>query len=1470
MSLRRTRSRNRLAKPSRNSIFNSRSQSRWGGATRTLEFLESRCLMAVDTSNSDSAMLSIWVNGSQVAIPANVGVNANDTHASVFTTAGNGTVFFDDGNNVTLGDFFTTWRTNAGLAGNNANAIFNSSQLMTSVTDRTHTLQVFVNGQLSSAFENEQIEDSDSIVLVYSTNTVVSLNTNFGSIVVELFDAAKPITVTNFLNYVNDGDYVNSIFHRTTTFATAGVAVIQGGGFETNSTTFTNTSQFTQVPTDPPIQNEPGISNLRGTIAMAKTSDPNSATSQFFVNLDDGNSVLDNSSNSGGFTVFGNVLDMTTADVIGNLPRRNQGGVFSALPVSATDQLAVVQSVEGHGEVSGFKFHDTDGDGVFDPTESGVAGQTVWVDANNNGLLDSGEASAITASDGYYEFHLEPGTYTLRATVSTGLISSLPGGATSRSATTEIGGSVSGVNFGETPVPTPDPVDLVALSDTGALSNDNVTKLNNSSASTAMQFLVPGVTAGALVRVFANGVLIGSATASSTEVTITTDGTTTIADGLINFTATQSIGNAESDSSADLHITIDTAPPADITSTPTSLASANQPYTYDANSNDENLSNAAYSLVGAPVGMTIDDGGVVTWTPTSAQTGPVQFQILLADAAGNTTAQNVAITVLGDPPARPDSYSVDEDSSLVRNAAAGVLANDGNGGPTGLTAQLVAGPAHGTLNFNDDGSFTYTPADNFFGTDVFTYTASNGSTTSNVAQVTITVNPLNDPPAPQADSYTTNEDGALTVNADLGVLDNDTDVDSNSLTAAVASNPSNGTLTLNSDGSFTYTPNGNFFGTDTFTYTASDGTVSSDPVLVSINVTAVNDPPVAADNSYSVNEGVTLNVNAETGILSGDSDVDGDTLTAVLASQPSNGLLTLNGDGSFTYTPNVNFFGSDSFTYRASDSQSQSELRTVTITVVAQPDPPTAVNDNFSAPNNGTQQTFDVLANDSSAPDAAQTLTIVGVAQGSAGGTVAINGSTISYTAATSFSGTETFTYTVQDTDNLPTTATVTVTVSDTSSNNTISGFVYTDKSLDGVRSPSNAGVPGSLLTLTGTTSLGASVTRTALTDNSGFYSFANLASGTYAITQSASSATVDGKLTTTNATGAVKTDNKISNLIVSNGATLSENNFVEKSSSPSYVSISWYFASAAQQQVLMREAMAKAADAAGNSTLAAAIRAGATTLDSTSTQSTALAETSATGLLSSTTTSTTNTTKSAADVSSPNKTTKAIVAELSPQTNDLSYSTSEDQSLIVEADAGLLADAPAISTASDDEDDQPIASLVSAPEHGTVEVQTDGSFVYTPEENFHGIDTFQTTVGDSSVSSVVTTALVSVEPVNDAPLAVSDHYQAAVDSVLSIEVARGLLSNDADIDGDSILASLVSGPTSGTLELHADGSLSYSPHAGFVGTDSFCYQVTDGELTSLIAEVLLEVLSDDSDTQSLSNLIDEVLDGQEDWLAAV
>jgi len=283
--------------------------------------------------------------------------------------------------------------------------------------------------------------------------------------------------------------------------------------------------------------------------------------------------------------------------------------------------------------------------------------------------------------------------------------------------------------------------------------------------------------------------------------------------------------------------------------------------------------------------------------------------------------------VNGIPDASNDSYTTSEDTTLSVTAP-GVLANDSDPDGDVLNASKVSGATNGTVTVYANGSIEYDPDPMFNGADSFTYRASDGSA-SDTATVTINVSAVNDAPTAENDSYATSEDTTLSVTAP-GVLANDSDPDGDSLNASKVSGAANGTVTVYANGSIEYDPDANFNGADSFTYEASDGNLT-DTAVVNVTVNPVHDAPNATNDSYTTSEDTTLSVGAP-GVLGNDSDPDGEDLNASVVAGPTNGTLSLAANGSFTYTPDPDFFGTDSFTYEASD-RSASDTATVTVEV---------------------------------------------------------------------------------------------------------------------------------------------------------------------------------------------------------------------------------------------------------------------------------------------------------------------------------------------------------------------------------------------------------------------------------------------------------------------------------------------------------------------------------------------------------
>ncbi|MEW6101505.1 MAG: Ig-like domain-containing protein [Candidatus Omnitrophota bacterium] len=285
---------------------------------------------------------------------------------------------------------------------------------------------------------------------------------------------------------------------------------------------------------------------------------------------------------------------------------------------------------------------------------------------------------------------------------------------------------------------------------------------------------------------------------------------------------------------------------------------------------------------------------------------------------------NVAV-VPGSPVAGNDAFSVNK-NTVLNVIAPGVLINDSDPDADPITPSLISSTSNGTLTFNIDGSFIYTPNLGYVGVDSFTYRLSDGTNISNIAVVTLTV--ANGAPISTNDAYSVDEDATLTIVAP-GVLGNDTDPDGDLLSALLAGSVTNGVLTLNSDGSFTYTPNANFNGVDAFTYVANDGSVNGNIATVDITVNPTNDAPVANNDSTTTNQNTAVSIN----VLANDTDLDNNPLTVTNLTNGANGITALNPDNTVTYTPNSGFSGTDTFTYTANDSLLDSAAATVTVTV---------------------------------------------------------------------------------------------------------------------------------------------------------------------------------------------------------------------------------------------------------------------------------------------------------------------------------------------------------------------------------------------------------------------------------------------------------------------------------------------------------------------------------------------------------
>lgn len=420
----------------------------------------------------------------------------------------------------------------------------------------------------------------------------------------------------------------------------------------------------------------------------------------------------------------------------------------------------------------------------------------------------------------------------------------------------------------------------------------------------------------------------------------------------------------------------------------------------------------------------IQPNGSFEYMPEQDFFGTDSFVYYVTDGIDTVSGAVVTINVIpvNDPPvAVNDLAEALEDVPSILP----ILANDKDVDDVISTSMItiVTPPQHGTLQITAN-DVVYTSTQDYYGPDSFTYTLKDpAGAVSNLATVTIAVKPVNDVPVTTADAANTPEDTPVIID----VLSNDTDVDNALVPSSVkVTTPSHGTLKVNPDGTLEYSPSKDYFGPDSFTYTVKDTEGGeSQPALVSITVTPVNDAPVAVDDQAETLQNTSVDIH----ILDNDSDVDNtvDASSIVVSSQPSHGTVNILPDGTAHYVPQTDYLGNDEFSYTIQDAAGLVSLPAkVTVAVVPPNQPPVAIDDGPINHRFLLDLVVDVLANDYDVDNDHSELIIQSVTQPNAG-SVSIEGNHVVYHPAGIQSGVVTFTYTIADPAGLTATATVTI-----------------------------------------------------------------------------------------------------------------------------------------------------------------------------------------------------------------------------------------------------------------------------------------------------------------------------------------------------------------------------------------------------------------------------------------------------------
>jgi VCBS repeat-containing protein len=656
-------------------------------------------------------------------------------------------------------------------------------------------------------------------------------------------------------------------------------------------------------------------------------------------------------------------------------------------------------------------------------------------------------------------------------------------------------------------------------------------------------------------------------------------------------------------------------------------------------------------------------------------------------------------------------------------------------------------------------------------------------------------------------------------------------------------------ITLNSDGSFQVldlragSPDGADKLTDFEFAQFSDVTVALG-----------NHAPVANDESYSTNEDTALTIAAASGVLANDTDVDGDPLHAILVSGPAHGTLALNADGSFTYAPNANYNGADSFTYRANDGQADSNVATVNLTVNPVNDAPVLVN--LGPPPGPTvfEQAITSLDTDVTISDA-ELDALDGGAGDYAGAFLTVQG----------IGGFDSFGFSLD--------AFTVVPMTPTSGDLQLGGLTFATYSNTAGQLTVSFTSSGTSATTVLVNEVLEAITYTNTSDSPPFgvtlqYTFndgnsgAQGTGGVGVTTQNLGVAIIpvnDPPTLDLNGggagTGAVLdyTENNPATAIAP-AATVEDPDSFDFNGGSLTIAFTANGAAEDQLSILTDSAVAVSGDGvvsvgsvaigsasggSSGSSLVVVFDMGNATVNAVTTLMQHIGYSNASDNPSSAPRTVTFTLVDG-DGSELGGTRGFDTGTASAVINVLAVN---DPPVAQNGSASGYEDTPISGqlVATDVDSPTPSFSRVTQASYGTVIVEADGSFTYTPDPNFNGTDSFSYRATDGQANGNVATITLTVAPVNDAPVAANDSYATNEDTALTVATA-GVLANDTDVDGDQLTARLVSGPAHGTLALNANGSFTYTPNANYNGSDSFTYQANDGVLNSNVAIVNLAV----------------------------
>ena len=914
--------------------------------------------------------------------------------------------------------------------------------------------------------------------------------------------------------------------------------------------------------------------------------------------------------------------------------------------------------------------------------------------------------------------------------------------------------------------------------------------------------------------------------------------------------------------------------------------------------------------------LTFNPDGSYTFTPVGGFEGEVTFEYEVCDdgvpSACSTATVTIDVTNNIPPVADNESATTDEDKQITILVVEGdtdadgtinpgsiVLIDPNDSGNTGSKTKPLEIAGEGTYEVDNLGNVTFIPAFNFNGQAQVNYTVKdNLGATSNVAEVVITVTPLNDAPIADNETASIAEDTPVTIDITDGDIDFDGTIVPSTIKLIDPNNPSivgnsstplviigEGTYTVDASGNMTFTPETNFTGVSSVNYTVEDNDGAlSNVARVDITVTPSNDGPEAIDDVESVNPGEVLT----SSVVPNDvPDPEGDALSYSVVSgatpdETTEGTLSFNPDGSYTFTPVAGFSGLVEFEYEVCDDGTPSQCSTATVSInVGTNEPPVADNESIST-GEDMAVTLDVTDGDTDSDGTIVPSTIVLIDPANNGhtgssssplviigeGTYTVDATgNVTFTPVANFNGTSSVNYTIKD--NLgakSNVATVTVTVDPI---NDGPEAIDDQETMSPGTTLTSSVVPndipdpeGDNLTYTVVSGTAPNpTTEGSLTFNpDGSYSFTPVGGFLGTVTfqyqvcddgspSGCSTAVVSITVTSNippvadNDDAIITEDNPVTIFIINGDVdadgTLNPFEIVLIDPvDPSHTGDN------TRPLVIAGEGV-YTVDPLGNVTFTPENNyAGTSIINYTIEDNLGAVSNIAT-----------------------------ITITVTPA-NDPPVAVDDEES--TDEDTPITGDV--LTNDSDPEGDNLTVNTtqITGPTNGTLVLNANGTFTYTPNDMFNGTDSFVYEVCDDGSPSLCDRATVNITvgAVNDPPVATDDEGETEFET----PVSGNLITNDEDPDGDNLTVSTtpVTPPSNGTVILNPDGTYTYTPEDGFVGTDTFVYQVCDDGSPVICDEATVTItvnstngppiaVEDENITDSITPAEGNVLDNDSD-----